>query len=237
MESTSLTSIPLYLSQRHACNYLEEQTASDCFVHPNTPINQEIYSQLLAHGFRRSGNYVYRPQCPECVACTPIRIDSQQFTPNRSQKRTWNKNKDTRTIIKPARYEQKHYELYLRYQNNRHPDSSMANSSPDEYMSFLTSRWCDSHFVEFIHGSELTAVAVVDHVDQALSAVYTFFDPQYNHLSPGRHAILWQINYAKQLGIPWLYLGYWIAECQKMSYKNQYRPAQGLIKDQWQFLD
>jgi arginine-tRNA-protein transferase len=109
----------------------------------------------------------------------------------------------------------------------------MANASPEDYMDFLSSSWCETRFVEFTVNTELAAIAVVDHLNNALSAVYTFFDPKFSHLSPGRYAILWQIDYAQQLGVEWLYLGYWIGQCQKMSYKNQYRPVQAFIDKQW----
>jgi arginine-tRNA-protein transferase len=112
----------------------------------------------------------------------------------------------------------------------------MVNTSPDEYIKFLGSTWCDTQFIEFSIDSELAAVAIVDCLDNALSAVYTFFDPKFSDYSPGVYAVLWQIYAAQEQGVDWLYLGFWIAECQKMSYKNQYQPLQGLIDQQWFFL-
>ncbi len=221
------------LSPEHPCSYLDDKIASNCFIHPSTPLSTELYSELISHGFRRSGNQVYRPHCPSCVACTPLRLPVNEFKPTRGQKRTRASNKLTRTIIKPACFEAKHYQLYNRYQSVRHADGSMANASPEDYMDFLSSSWCETRFVEFTCNTELVAIAVVDHLYDALSAVYTFFDPKFSHLSPGHYAILWQIDYAQQLGVEWLYLGYWISQCQKMSYKNQYRPVQAFIDKQW----
>lgn len=232
-----MTSIPLFISAEYPCSYLDNATARNCFLHPSTPMTTEIYSKLISHGFRRSGNQIYRPHCADCSACTALRLPVNEFKATRGQRRTHLSNTLTRSIIKPAQFEQKHYQLYLEYQDARHADSSMANASPEEYMSFLCNDWCETRFVEFTYDTELVAVAVVDHLDNALSAVYTFFAPKYSHLSPGRYAILWQIDYAQQLGVQWLYLGFWIAQCQKMSYKNQYRPVQAFIDNQWRQFD
>ena len=109
----------------------------------------------------------------------------------------------------------------------------MANSSRSEYMDFLASSWCNTWFVEFSLAGELLAVAIVDRLDEALSAVYTFFDPRHDHLSLGTYAVLWQIRQAQQRNLKWLYLGYWLRDCQKMSYKTQYRPIQAFIADVW----
>ena len=112
----------------------------------------------------------------------------------------------------------------------------MVNTSPDEYIKFLSSSWCNSQFIEFSIANELAAVAVVDRLDNALSAVYTFFDPKFSSYSLGVYAVLWQIHAAQKQGLEWLYLGFWIADCQKMNYKNQYQPLQGFIDQQWNYL-
>lgn len=232
-----MTSIPLYLTSEYACSYLANKTARNCFIHPSTPLTTELYSELIRHGFRRNGSQIYRPQCGDCTACTPLRIPVQTFKPSRNQKRTRKINKLTRNIIKAVAFEPRHYQLYQRYQNARHANGFMANVSPNDYMNFLASSWCETPFIEFSYDTELVAIAVVDYLYDALSAVYTFFDPKFSHLSPGRYAVLWQIDYAQELGLQWLYLGFWIADCQKMSYKNQYRPIQALVNNQWQQYD
>ena len=121
----------------------------------------------------------------------------------------------------------------MRYQQARHAGSAMAETSPEEYINFLSSDWCDTLFVEFHTQDKLAAVAIVDQLPDALSAVYTFFDPDLAHLSLGNYAILWQILYAQQLKLEWLYLGYWIKHCRKMSYKDAYRPLQAFINEHW----
>jgi arginine-tRNA-protein transferase len=156
-----------------------------------------------------------------------------EFKPKRRQKRCRTKNTATQTFIKPAVFDPLHYDLYLRYQQSRHGDGDMLHTSPEQYMDFLGSRWCDTVFVEFVHDGQLIAVAVVDRLPNALSAVYTFFDPDYSAYSPGVYAVLWQIEYARQWQLDWLYLGYWISNCAKMNYKTDYQPIQLFVDRQW----
>jgi len=228
-----MTSIPLLLSSEHPCSYLEEAKAQSLFVYPKFPLQPQIYVQLLAQGFRRSGDEVYRPHCENCNACIPARIPVLEFKATRAQQRCLKRNLSTQVRIKPAEFEESHYQLYLRYQRSRHPDGNMADTSPDEYIDFLGSSWCDTVFVEFSIEEELVGIAVVDVFDKALSAVYTFFDPKFSHYSPGVYAVLWQIDYAKQLQKDFVYLGYWISQCSKMAYKIQYQPLQILQNEQW----
>jgi arginyl-tRNA--protein-N-Asp/Glu arginylyltransferase len=232
-----MTSIPLLITAPHPCSYLEGEQAQTAFVNPIFGLSSNVYSQLIAHGFRRSGDDVYQPRCAQCSQCVPVRLPVAQFKPNRRQKRCFQKNRQTSTIIKPAVFEQAHYDLYLRYQNQRHADGNMANSSPDEYLKFLGGSWCDTRFVEFSIDGALAAVAIVDYLENAISAVYTFFDPEFSSYSPGVYAVLWQIQFAQEQRLEWLYLGFWIANSKKMNYKNQYRPLQGFIDQQWAFLD
>lgn len=231
-----MTSIPLLITAPHPCSYLDDEQAQSAFVDPLFRLDTAVYSLLIAHGFRRSGNDVYRPQCAQCSQCVPVRVPVAQFKPNRSQKRCLQKNRQTTAIIKPAVFEQAHYDLYLRYQNQRHAEGNMANTSPDEYIKFLGSSWCNTQFIEFFCADELAAVAIVDRLDDALSAVYTFFDPQFSSYSLGVYAVLWQIQQAQNQGLEWLYLGFWIADCRKMNYKDQYRPLQGFIGQQWTWI-
>lgn len=231
-----MTSIPLFISTPHPCSYLEGELAQSAFVSPSFELSNAIYSQLVAHGFRRSGDDVYRPQCASCQQCVAARIDVHDFKPSRKQKRCWQANIDTSAIIKPPEFEPAHYEMYMRYQKQRHADSGMANSSADDYMNFLSSSWCHTQFVEFSIAGELAGIAVVDFLDNSLSAVYTFFEPKFSSRSLGAYAVLWQIEQAKSLGLRYVYLGFWIKNCQKMAYKNQYQPLQGLVNQRWQVL-
>lgn len=228
-----MISIPLILIPPHACSYLDDQQSQSVFVHPTYPLTTSIYTQLIAQGFRRSGDEVYAPHCPNCAACIPARLAVHDFKPDRSQQRCWRKNSQTTAIIKPAVFEQAHYELYLRYQQIRHTGGNMAESSPDDYIDFLSSSWGNTVFVEFSINNELAGVAIVDQLDNALSAVYTFFDPKFSSYSLGVYAVLWQIDYAKRQHKNFLYLGFWIQACQKMAYKSHYQPLQLFRNKQW----
>jgi arginine-tRNA-protein transferase len=228
-----MTSIPLFLSQEHPCGYLDDEKAQSLFVHPGYPVTSSIYGQLIAQGFRRSGDEVYTPHCPHCSSCISVRLPVNKFKPSRSQKRCLSKNTSTQVIVKPAIFEQAHYDMYLRYQAIRHSDSSMATASPDEYLNFLGSSWCNTRFVEFSINNELAGVAVIDQFEQAWSAVYTFFEPKFKDYSLGVYAVLWQIEQAVLQQKEFLYLGFWIQACKKMAYKSDYQPLQLLIDKQW----
>jgi arginine-tRNA-protein transferase len=231
-----MISIPLFLTAAHDCSYLGDKTAQSVFTHPSFAMSADIYAQLIAQGFRRSGDDVYAPYCQECQSCLPARIACEQFIATRTQKRCWQKNINTTAIIKAAEFEQAHYEMYLRYQQSRHAEGQMAHSSPEEYIGFLSSSWCDTLFVEFHINNELAGVAIVDVLTDAFSAVYTFFEPKFSEYSLGTYAVLWQIEQARQQQRTFVYLGFWIKDCQKMNYKSHYHPLQLLINKQWQVL-
>lgn len=227
-------SIPLLATRPHSCSYLATEIAQTAFVHPSFPLTSETYAQLITQGFRRCGDDVYQNICPQCSACIPARVNVAAFKANRHQQRCLKKNVTTYANVLAPIFVSEHYELYIRYQRYKHADSSMQHSSPDDYIKFLSSTWCNTRFVEFFSDEHLIAVAVVDLFSNALSAVYTFFNPDFEHLSPGKFVVLWQIQQAQALGLEWLYLGYWIANCRKMSYKNQYQPLQLLVDGVWQ---
>lgn len=228
-----MISIPLVLSQEHPCGYLETKIAQSLFVHPSYSITTSTYAHLLEQGFRRSGEEVYAPHCTHCSACIPARLPLKKFKPSKSQRRCMRKNIETQVNIKPAIFEQAHYDMYLRYQAIRHPEGSMINASPENYFRFLSSSWCNTQFVEFSINNELAGIAIIDQFDEAWSAVYTFFEPKFSDYSLGVYAILWQIQQANLQQKEYLYLGFWLKDCTKMSYKTCYQPIQLLIDKQW----
>ncbi len=232
-----MISIPLFVTEQQPCSYLDKRNAQSAFIHPSFSINTTIYSQLIEQGFRRSGSEVYTPHCPTCSKCIPTRLIAKQFIANRNQKRCLKKNLATQATVKPAVFDQTHYDMYMRYQKHRHMDGEMANSTEQDYINFLSSSWCNTLFVEFSINDELAAVAIVDMLDNALSAVYTFFEPKYSQYSLGTYAVLWQIEHAKKLDLEFVYMGFWIQECRKMSYKTQYQPIQVYINNEWQTLN
>ncbi|MCB1878234.1 MAG: arginyltransferase [Chromatiales bacterium] len=216
-----------------SCTYLPERAAGMLFVDPRADIDTGVYSYLIQHGFRRSGDYVYRPKCPNCDACVPIRLPVRDFLPRRSQRRNWKANHGLRVQSRKAEFNDEHYALYERYVKGRHRGGGMDDTSPDQYVDFLANQWGDTRFYEFREGNRLLAVAVVDHLINALSAVYTFFDPDYRDRGLGVYSILWQIEESRRLGNEWLYLGYWIRECRKMAYKDEYRPLEVYRSNRW----
>lgn len=228
-----MKSIPLHLGYEHDCDYLPGRQARMAYVSPLVGLDPNLYSELAANGFRRSGDLVYRPYCQNCTACMPVRIPVHDFQPSRVQRRVAKANADLRVIRKHDVFDERHYQLYMRYLATRHAEGHMALSSREEYLQFVASAWGDTGFYEFLAGDELLAVAVIDHLDDGLSAVYTFYDPEQGRRSLGTYAVLWQIAEAARRGLGWVYLGFWIAECRKMAYKNAFRPFQVLTKSGW----
>jgi leucyl-tRNA---protein transferase len=223
----------LLLSPEHACNYLPGRQARMIFLGPGTTSQNRVYSRLAEQGFRRSGPYLYRPGCEHCQACIPVRVLVQDFRPVRSQRRAWQRNQDLNVKLRPAEFDAEHFNLYQRYMNWRHPDGGMDKPSAADYAAFLTENDC-TLFVEFHLQAELVAVAVVDVLEDALSAVYTFYTPDLPQRSLGTHAILWQIAEARRRRLRWLYLGYWIAASHKMAYKSRFRPFEQLTANGWE---
>ncbi|WP_353571203.1 arginyltransferase [Candidatus Albibeggiatoa sp. nov. BB20] len=226
--------LSLYATPPHDCSYLDYQEATTVFVDPYLPIDTMLYKKLAAYGFRRSGEYVYRPQCESCHACVAVRLPVNEFKPRRVQKRIWNKNQDLKITVQPTTFKDEHFKLYSRYLASRHQGAGMDNPSPTDYLEFLSSSWSKTFFYEFHLQDKLLAVAVVDVFENGLSAVYTFFDPDFNQRSLGAYAILFEIDLAKKLGLDYVYLGYWIEECRKMAYKTDYQPLEYYVGNHWQ---
>lgn len=223
-----------YASPPHECSYLPEREAVTLFADPYADMNPRLYGALAEVGFRRSGNYVYRPRCADCEACRPARIPVDRFLPDRSQRRTWKRNRHLSVSVLPAEFHEEHYALYRRYIASRHPEGGMDVDDPTRYMEFLDSRWMDTRFVEFRDNDRLLVVAVIDLMHDGLSAVYTFFDPEETRRGLGTYAILWQLEEARRRRQPYVYLGYWIAESPKMSYKTRFQPLELYDRGEWQ---
>lgn len=225
--------LAFYSTPPYACSYLPHKQAVTLFADPSIPKTPEIYAVLSSYGFRRSGEHLYRPRCPRCSACVPARVPVRDFRPNRAQRRTMRLNADLEIRTVAAQYRNQHFDLYCRYLQGRHPGGGMDNPTPESFMDFLTATWSDSEFMEFRYAGRLVAVAVVDTMKDALSAVYTYYDPLLAKRSLGRFAILKQIETAAERGLRWLYLGYWIKECRKMAYKNEYQPLEYYFEGYW----
>ncbi|MCG8427031.1 MAG: arginyltransferase [Chromatiales bacterium] len=224
----------LYITPEHNCAYLPDRQARTVFVDPNAEKDPWLYQALIDKGFRRSGDMIYRPECDGCQACISVRIPVNSFHPNRSQRRAWKRGSSINVTCRSSDDALTYYPLYEKYIKTRHPNGEMSDTSEAKYLDFLTCHWLECLFFEFNLADQLVAVAVTDVLPSGLSAVYTFFDPDFSHLSLGTYAILWQIERARQLNLKWLYLGYWVPHCQKMAYKNQFTPIQTYIDQQWQ---
>jgi len=228
-----LGSLGFYISKPHDCSYLPDQQAVTLFANPDSNVDTLQYSLLAHYGFRRSGSLFYRPRCPACEACTPIRVLVNRFQPRRGQRRIWNRNTDLKITACPGEFSQEHFSLYKRYIGSRHSGGGMDTHDDDKYREFLFCPDIDTIMYEARLADRLLAVAVVDRLSDALSSVYTFFDPAEARRSLGVFTILWTIAEARRLGRRWVYLGYWIQETRKMAYKDQYRPFEKLEGGKW----
>ena len=226
-----------FASAPEPCSYLDNRKSVSAFANPHMDMDMNTYNELIRHGFRRSGGYIYRPHCPHCRECISVRIPVRKHRYSRNEQRVIKRNSDMRISIMPGRYRDEHFDLYRRYINSRHDDGSMANPNKSDYHRFLICDWTDTLFFEYRVNRILVAVAVCDITDSGLSAVYTFFDPDYGDRSPGHFAILSQTHETRLRDLDYLYLGYWIRDCGKMSYKRRYRPLEAFVNDHWINLD
>lgn len=225
--------ITLYRGGQEPCSYLPDRAASNVYADPQYLDLKTLYQQLIQQGFRRSGEYIYRPGCSDCRACVPVRVLCARHRLRRVDRRNLKKNADLTIRIVPAQCTDEYLDLYCRYLDARHPGGSMANPDADQFNKFLLKPWGETLFVEVRHGTECIAVAATDVVGDALSAVYTFFDPQATARGLGRFCILKQIELCRTLGMPHLYLGYWVDGCRKMAYKSEYCPHQQFDGKKW----
>ena len=218
----------------HPCSYFADREARTVFLDPAGPTNPLLYTRLSRAGFRRSGAQVYRPECaPRCRACIPVRVPVSRFRPRRIHRRVRAANRDLTLRVLPECFEPAHFALYRRYLSARHAGGGMEGHSPAEYRDFLVSPWCDTLFFEYSLGGQAVAVSVVDRLSDALSCVYTFFDPAHGQRSLGTYAILSAIDAVRRDSLEWLYLGYYIADSPKMRYKAGYLPQERLIDGRW----
>lgn len=225
-----------YQTPTHPCGYLPNRYSVNIFADPNQEISTQTYSWLIDNGFRRNGSHLYRPRCPDCNACVPTRVCVEEFKPNRSQKRALKLNQDLELCEVQNDFKQEHFDLYSKYLQSRHGDGPMSQSTRKDYEEFILGTWSETKLLEFRLDKKLISVAVFDVLPQGLSAVYTFFDTDHENRSLGTLAILQLIQHTKELKLPYLYLGYWIEESQKMSYKVNFKPVEGYVDKNWQQL-
>lgn len=232
-----LINIALYQTASYPCSYLPEQTARSQVATPQVIINAALYAELLQQGFRRSGTFVYRPQCAQCQACVPVRVVVDEFRANRSQRRSWQQHAALEISVLPLQDQPDYFPLYQRYQRTRHAAGGMDDGDEEAYRTFLLQSQVDSLLVEFRAAGVLRMVSVIDVLPDGLSSVYTFYDPDLAGSSFGTFNVLWQIELCRQRKLPYLYLGYWIKQSPKMAYKANFSPLQALQNGVWQKLE
>ena len=230
----SFEKIQFYTTTKYNCSYIDKMDAQSLVVTPYKSINQSIFQDLIEKGFRRSGQYIYKPNCKSCTACIPIRLPVQKFLFSKTQKRIYKKHGYFKVREAPLSFKQKHFDLYLKYQNKRHSFINNDQNNLDDYNDFLIKSNVKSKFIEFWDGDLLKIVSIVDIVSDGISAVYTFYDPDDEKVSYGTYSIIWLINWCKAQQLKYLYLGYWIGECDKMKYKTNFKPYELYIKGYWQ---
>lgn len=232
-----LQKLQFYVTTGYSCGYLPRKMAQSLIAAPQQLINAEVYSSLISQGFRRSGKFAYRPHCEHCQACIPVRIPIAAFTPSRNQKRVFKQHRHLSVSIVPVGFHEEHFALYKSYQQARHYDEHKPNSieedDVEQYKNFLCQSNVESVLVEFRDQGGLKMVSVIDIVRDGISAVYTFYDATTRGVSYGTYNILWQAEWARQMNLPYLYLGYWIKNSPKMAYKQNFRPLEKLIEGQW----
>ncbi len=232
--TSQLKDLKVYTTYPHTCSYLPHKEATTLFVDPRQNIDVNLYTSLSLVGFRRSGNHLYRPHCSRCNECIPARILVNDFSPNRSQRRAIKRNSDLEIKLCEKIFNYEAYSLYSKYIRNRHANGDMYPPTREQYESFLNNSLNCTEYYQFRYKDKLLAISVVDVLNDGISAIYTFFDPNIKDRSLGSYSILWQIEHAKALSLSYVYLGYWIKDCKKMSYKSLFQPLQLFKNGEWQ---
>lgn len=229
--------LQFYATSPYGCSYLPGRAARSQVSTPTHLIDTATYGELVKIGFRRSGVFTYRPWCDNCRECLPVRVPVDSFQPSRSQRRALARHGNLVAHERPLLFREEHYALYQRYQFARHWGGGMDNDNREQYAHFLLQTHVDSRLVEFREGDTLRMVSIIDVLAGGLSSVYTFYEPDTPGASFGTYAVLWQVAQCQHLGLPHLYLGYWIRHSRKMAYKAQFRPIEALRQGSWEPLD
>ena len=228
--------LPMRLSMKSACPYImgkiEQRIAVDINYKP------ALHDSLARAGFRRVENWIYKPACPNCEACVPWRVNVRKFQPSRNMARIIVANRDlVRRIIEPNPTSE-HYRIFKSYVKHRHEDGQMARMNRLEFSNMTSNSPIETSLIDYQdQNQKLVGSVLTDLQQDGLSAVYSFFDPYETNRSMGTYMIIDLINYAKELNLPWLYLGYYVAQTQKMRYKSRFQPAEIYYQGSWKIFE
>ena len=238
IRSVNIDDLQYYITPQHACSYLDHHLARMVFLDPAYRLDDITLSALSRAGFRRSGDFVYRPECLHCRQCLSCRVLVNQFKPNSMQQKALRRNRDVVMKVRSTQfYQDYHYQLYAQYIAQRHRDGDMYPPSKDQFEKFLIHSAVNSVFLEFWLDEQLICVTTCDQLDDGMSAIYTFFDVGFSKRSLGTYAILQLIDYARNLSLDYVYLGYWVPHSRKMNYKIHYLPLDVRIENDWHRFD
>ncbi|WP_119458843.1 arginyltransferase [Rhodospirillaceae bacterium SYSU D60014] len=230
--------LPFLVTTEMPCAYLPGRLERKIVTELTGPTAVETYEILSRAGFRRSHSIAYRPACSGCSACVPVRVVAQAFKPSRSLRRIARRNADLTAQVRPANSTQEQYQVFSRYLDRRHRDGEMIGMSFHEYRSMAEDSPLDTRLVEFRTPDErLVACCLADWTLDGLSAVYSFFEPDLASRGLGSYMVIWLIEQARQLELPYVYLGYWIADSRKMAYKTRFRPLEAFGATGWRPLE
>jgi arginine-tRNA-protein transferase len=228
-----------YLTSPAPCPYLPGKEERKVFTHLVGRRAGRLNDALTHSGFRRSQTIAYRPACESCKACVSVRILCDEFEPGRTQKKVLARNEDIVGALGPSRSDSEQYALFRSYLDYRHSDGGMADMAMLDYAMMIEDSHVESRLMRYRRAGEgekpgpLVACCLTDVLDDGLSMVYSFYEPELAHRSLGAFMILDHIFRAKAMGLPHLYLGYWVSGSRKMDYKAHYLPQERLGPDGW----
>jgi leucyl-tRNA---protein transferase len=224
------------------CPYLPGKFERKVFTHLIGADSRNSNTMLSQGGFRRSQNIAYRPACDHCQACTSVRVPVQDFELTKSFKRVLKKNADLVTQVVKARATSEHYSLFRGYIDTRHSEGGMADMSVLDFAAMVDDTVADSRIVEYRfdegckNAGELASAVLMDVLGDGISMIYSFYEPSYEDRSLGTLMILDAIARAQSMGLPYLYLGYYVNGSRKMEYKARFMPQQRLTVDGWKLV-
>ncbi len=217
------------------CPYLQGKTERKVFTELRGPDAGALNESLGRVGFRRSQSVAYRPACEDCAACISVRVCVSAYTPRKSIRRVIKANTDIKSAIAPPLATEEQYNLLSHYLKARHGDGSMADMTMADYREMVETSPVQTILIEYrrIQDNQLIAVALTDEMSDGLSMIYSFFDPDSHKRSLGSYIITDHLKRCGHSNMPYLYLGYWVKGSQKMSYKERFKPLEGLGNDGW----